>query len=280
VPPVTTFSTSPGSGWWEKVPVTVTLRATDASSGVAYTKYKVGSVESTYTGPFTISAEGTSTVEFWSVDGSPQANKETPRIDVVRIDTSAPTISTNAVGVYNGSAKITITARDPYSGPSFLQVRVDAEETQTVPALSPLSVSAVLSVAKPGRHTISYYAEDLLRHSSSGAVSFTVKPAQSIAKSPSAGTQVLVRRAGSVTWRFGATLTSSSRPLAGKTVYLQKLTNGVWRTATGALKTNAYGKVSYSRVYRSASAAAWRWYSPGTATLAPAYSTKTLVIVR
>lgn len=70
-------------------PVTVTLEATDTVSGVATSYYQLGSgpVE-TYTEPFVVSAEGTTTVTFWSQDRV--GHTEEPQTVDVRIDTTAP----------------------------------------------------------------------------------------------------------------------------------------------------------------------------------------------
>src|SRR5690242_15002602 len=79
-PPVTTSSLAPPSpglaNGWYGVPVTVTLSATDADSGVASTKYTIdGGPLQTYSAPFTISSEGNHSVRYWSVDNA--GNQET-----------------------------------------------------------------------------------------------------------------------------------------------------------------------------------------------------------
>ena len=57
--------------------VTVTLTATDAESGVNYTKYKVdGSTWDTYTAPFVVSGNGEHTVAFYSVDNASNTEVE------------------------------------------------------------------------------------------------------------------------------------------------------------------------------------------------------------
>ncbi|MGA7256920.1 MAG: protease pro-enzyme activation domain-containing protein [Terracidiphilus sp.] len=70
IAPITTASlsgTKSGSGYTGAV--TVTLKATDNKSGVAATDYTVnGGSNTTYTGPFKVSYNGTVTVKFHSVD--------------------------------------------------------------------------------------------------------------------------------------------------------------------------------------------------------------------
>ncbi len=70
-------------------PVTVTLSATDAVAGVNKTFYRLdeGPIE-TYLAPFQVSAEGSTTVAFWSVDAL--GHVESPKTKLVRIDTTAP----------------------------------------------------------------------------------------------------------------------------------------------------------------------------------------------
>ena len=70
-------------------PVTVTLTATDTVSGVEMTFYQLdsGPVE-TYSEPFVVSKEGTTTVTFWSRDVA--GRSEEPASARVRIDTTAP----------------------------------------------------------------------------------------------------------------------------------------------------------------------------------------------
>src|SRR6185437_3841330 len=71
VAPATGSSLSPaspdGANGWYLGPVQVTLSPSDATSGVASTTYTVdGGAAQTYSGPFTISADGSHTVQFWS----------------------------------------------------------------------------------------------------------------------------------------------------------------------------------------------------------------------
>ena len=96
-PPVTvpTVAGTGGSNGWFTSSVQVTLNATDDFSGVANTFYNVdGGVTQTYAGPFTISAQGQHTVQFWSVDNV--GNTETAQLILIKIDGGAPVVTASA----------------------------------------------------------------------------------------------------------------------------------------------------------------------------------------
>lgn len=83
-------TTAPGiTGQVFSAPVLVTLEATDTVSGVVETYYRLGAGgNQLYSAPFTVSAEGTTVITFWSVDAVGHA--EEPKTATVRIDTVAP----------------------------------------------------------------------------------------------------------------------------------------------------------------------------------------------
>jgi uncharacterized lipoprotein YddW (UPF0748 family) len=99
VAPETTATTAPaapnGANGWFTTDVTVSLSATDNCSGVASTEYSLDGVTwQPYTGSFTISTEGATTVSFRSTDLV--GNVETIKTLVVMIDKTAPTVSLSA----------------------------------------------------------------------------------------------------------------------------------------------------------------------------------------
>src|SRR5207245_8982906 len=70
VPPTTTatLSGTAGANGWFVSAVTVTLSATDATSGVTNTSYQIdGGIWLVYTGPFVV-GQGVHTVDYFSVD--------------------------------------------------------------------------------------------------------------------------------------------------------------------------------------------------------------------
>ncbi len=90
-PPVTTYSASGtgGAGTWYTSSVTVTLSATDDSSGVAVIHFRTdGGSWQSYSGPFTFQADGSHAIDYYSTDYS--GNNETLRSVTVRIDGTAP----------------------------------------------------------------------------------------------------------------------------------------------------------------------------------------------
>jgi len=98
--PVTTASLSGplGNDNWYTGPVKISLSATDATGegDVVATYYSVdsGPVQ-TYSGPFTVAADGSHTLAFWSVDRA--GNQESPRYQPFKIDVTAPAITASAV---------------------------------------------------------------------------------------------------------------------------------------------------------------------------------------
>jgi len=93
-PPTTTLHAAPpaNAAGWNNSAVTVTLDATDNAGGlgVAATHYEFGSgADTAYSAPFAISAEGSTTIHYWSVDAA--GNVEAAKTAAVRIDTHKPT---------------------------------------------------------------------------------------------------------------------------------------------------------------------------------------------
>ena len=70
-PPVTAVSAVPANalGSWVSSDVTITLSATSSSGGIAWTRYSInGGSEQTYSAPFALSAQGTTTLTYRSQD--------------------------------------------------------------------------------------------------------------------------------------------------------------------------------------------------------------------
>ncbi|MDA3936790.1 MAG: cell wall-binding repeat-containing protein [Actinomycetota bacterium] len=160
--PVTTASGIPPG--WSRDPVTVTLTATDPT-GVDRTTYRINeSTPFSYSSPFTITAQGPTTISFWSVDD--QGNVESVKTVTTLIDGTAPVTATSGRALYFGSATIALSASDPLSGVAKTYYRIDDGPTMT-------GTSA--TVSSTGDHTVAYWSSDLAGNTENSHLSeFTV----------------------------------------------------------------------------------------------------------
>ena len=151
-PAVTTASGIPS---WATAPVTFSLDAT--GSGTPFTTYYRlnGGAAASYTGPVTVSAEGTTTLQFYSTDSL--GGIEVPQTALIRIDATTPpltAISGVTEGCYKANpATFTLSAVDPGWGVANSFYRVDAGEVTTY-AAAPVTVSG------PGAHSVDYWSVD------------------------------------------------------------------------------------------------------------------------
>lgn len=94
-PPSTTASGTFST--WVSKPVTVTLNAVDAGSGVRETWYRVDAgTDTRYGTPFSISSNGKSTIRYWSLDRV--GNRETTGVVQVWVDSMPPTGTVSLAG--------------------------------------------------------------------------------------------------------------------------------------------------------------------------------------
>lgn len=192
--PVTQASlagTSGANGWFTSL-VQVSLSATDDFSGVANTFYNVdGGVTQTYSGPFSISAPGQHSVQFWSVDNV--GNTEATQMITVKIDGVAPvvTASANPSTAPKRPQPVTVTisgsATDAVSGISNASFNVIDEYgvarpsgSVTVQANGSYSFSLVLPATKHGSdknghlYTIVVTATDQAGNTASATTTLTI----------------------------------------------------------------------------------------------------------
>ena len=73
---------------------------------------------------------------------------------------------------------------------------------------------------------------------------------------------------------------SGGAALAGKTVKLQKSSNGVTWTSKYTLTTNSLGKASKKLKFTAKGTSYWRWYSPSNAQYNTASAKKTKLVVK
>jgi hypothetical protein len=143
-PPLTTVtfdSAASGTNGWYRAPVTLTLSAIDGQSGVDYTAYRVnGGVWQTYTAPIVVTMQGTTTVNYYSVDVA--GNTETVQTAAIRIDWTSPE-SVASVPASVSSSPITVTwvATDIWSGIESIALwyKFEVDGTWTDAGLAPQS---------------------------------------------------------------------------------------------------------------------------------------------
>lgn len=138
---------------WHTEPFTVTLGGTDALSGVANTYYTIdGGTQQTYSTPFTVSEEGSHSVEFWSVDVA--GNIESKGTGSVKVDTSAPVTTSDIDSSWSQDAvTVTLAATDPISGVDVTYYTVDGGPAQIYSEPFVLSGSAT--------HQVTYWSIDV-----------------------------------------------------------------------------------------------------------------------
>jgi lipoprotein-anchoring transpeptidase ErfK/SrfK len=112
---------------WRHTSQTVTLKATDAGSGVAATYYEVdGGARQTYAGPFDISSAGSHVVRYWSADWAGKV--EAKHKGYVNIDLSKPVCKAlGNISAYTGtSVKFTFKVTDakPTCGAGSVRISI------------------------------------------------------------------------------------------------------------------------------------------------------------
>jgi hypothetical protein len=123
------YSGSAGSNGWSISSVSVTLHASDGTSGtgVNYTLYNLeGAGWQNYTAQITISGDGIRTLQYYSVDM--ENNTEATRNITIKIDATNPKIDLeqSSGGVYGSSdVRITWTSSDAMSGLDYFEVYSD-----------------------------------------------------------------------------------------------------------------------------------------------------------
>jgi hypothetical protein len=102
-----------------------------------------------YAGPISISAEGTTTIRYYSIDNA--GNAEEVKVARVEIDGTVPTTTSDAQASYVGAATITLSPSDALSGVVETTYVIDSGEAQT---------GTQLTVTEPGVHTVDFYSRD------------------------------------------------------------------------------------------------------------------------
>lgn len=222
------------SNGWVPIPVSFSLDATDEAdgSGVAHTYYAESGASSfataTYAGPVVVTADGATTITYWSVDAA--GNAETPHTAVVRLDRMGLSFSLDAVGSYVRSATIRATASNPLSGVNRVELKLDAGAW--VPGTQ-------ITVTAPGRHTLYARAFDGAGNERDLTAVFTVTMPTSLSAPLASGKPVHTKS----TTFYG----SASPPrLTSLRLTIQTKTGGKWKPFKATtIRTSSSGKWTY-----------------------------------
>lgn len=146
-----------GTGLWYVSPVTVTVSATDESSGVNWTRYRVDGGGWQYVGNFLLADDGQHLLEYQSEDLA--GNNEAVKTLGVKIDQVGPSTGMSLTGTlgtndwYTSNVDITLSGFDNTSGIDWTAYRVDAGVWQVY--------SGFFMITSDGVHSLEYYSQDL-----------------------------------------------------------------------------------------------------------------------
>lgn len=174
-PPVSTASaaSTAGRNGWIVSPVTVTLTARDATSGVGSLWWRVdGGTATRYATAARFTGDGTRVFEYRAIDRA--GIRETWHALTFKIDATPPTIALAlsgtaglAAGTWRGPVTVTPKIADATSGVGAKSVSVDGA---TAVALG----TATVVVGGDGPHTVRVAATDLAGNTTSSTSSFTI----------------------------------------------------------------------------------------------------------
>ena len=144
-------------GLWHAGPVTVHLVASDATSGVARSEYRLDADATWHPGTSVTvnaladhSADGIHTVRYRSIDLA--GNVEQAKTCQVKIDTTAPTTADNADAAWHKAAyALMLTPSDAHSGVQKTEYRVDGGAWQS---------GTTVNIASDGLHAVDYRSTD------------------------------------------------------------------------------------------------------------------------
>ena len=145
---------------WQRGPVTVTLEAADASSGVANTSWSLDGAAPQSGTSVPVSGDGTHAVTYFSSDNA--GNVESTRAATVRIDGTTPQASCAQAGRWFKTASVTATiaASDAGSGLAEVAYRIGDGDWQ-------LGAGAI--VTGKGPHPLSYRVTDICGNVTTGS---------------------------------------------------------------------------------------------------------------
>ncbi|MGC8913471.1 MAG: OmpL47-type beta-barrel domain-containing protein [Thermoplasmata archaeon] len=150
---------SVGANNWYVSPVTLTLQATDSSSGINKTYYKLNTsfVWLQYTAPITFTNDSEYTVEFCSLDNA--GFNETPKSINFRIDKTAPNTTSTVTGTsgengwYVSEVSVKLSALDNSSGVTETYYRLNATDNWIL-------YTQEFLISSEGIYMLEYYSID------------------------------------------------------------------------------------------------------------------------
>lgn len=150
---------------WRTTPQLISIEASDNGLVAPLIHYQIdGGTESLYSQAFDISAEGTTTLDWWATDGV--NNEEDPRHHaIVRIDRTPPTVETSAPADWAApSQTVFLTVADAGVGTDTVSYGLAGADPTT-----PYPLSGI-EIATEGTTTVGYSAVDLLGNEATGNV--------------------------------------------------------------------------------------------------------------
>jgi hypothetical protein len=178
-----------GANGWYRSPTTFTLSASDATSGVSATSYRIdGGPVVVYAGGAVAVPEGQHAVSYWSADaaGNTEAAKTTATI---KVDTTAPSTTFATVPAApdgaNGwfrqsTVSFTLTGADATSGVTTRHYTLDGGAPQTY--------TGAVAVTTPGDHVVTYWSTDTAGNAGSASTAHVkldaVAPVTTLTTSP------------------------------------------------------------------------------------------------
>ena len=181
-------ATAGGNGWLVS-PVSVTLSARDALSGVRSITWRLeGGTATTYADPARIAANGTQTFEYRATDKA--GIREAWKSSVFKIDTKAPVITLapagtagDAEGTWRGPVSITASIKDSTSGVAAKRVSIDGGEPAAL-GTDPIKVKG------DGPHAVTVTAADKAGNKASTTLDVIIDTTAPVVEIPAAGETV------------------------------------------------------------------------------------------
>src|SRR5437773_2227126 len=215
-----TLSGPLGENGWYLGPVTVAIRAEDATSGVSISYRLDDGPWSPYAGSFVVAGEGTHRVDYAAVDGA--GNSETGDASV-SIDSTPPLVVLEMSGIpgredwYVSDVLVSLRAEDGGSGLARLEVRLDGGSWAEYASALPLT---------DGVHTASYRASDAAGNIAGGRTVIV-----SVDATSPQSTAVLSGERGDHGWYRTPVVVSlqASDATSGVDVLAYRVGTGTWR---------------------------------------------------